>query len=68
MPWHSGSWGPEEQIRSKRRLDYFQKYNKKKYELNREEIIAKATQYYNLNREAISAKQAINYQKKKLKK
>ena len=39
MPYASGAWGPEAQERSKRRLQYFHSYSKRKYVHNREKIL-----------------------------
>ncbi len=39
MPYATGTWGPEAQERSKRRLLYFHQYSKQKYLYNREKIL-----------------------------
>ena len=63
MPYHSGTWGPEAQERSKRRLEYFHAYNHRKYQLHQNEILAKCEIYYELHREEILEKRAIAYSK-----
>jgi len=66
MPYHSGSWGPEAQERSKRRLEYFNTRNQQRYQLSQNELKEKSAVYYELHREEILKKKAISYSKKKL--
>jgi hypothetical protein len=64
MPYQSGSWGPEAQERSKRRLDYFHAHNQQRYQLNKDKENEKAAIYYKLHREEILEKKAVAYSKK----
>ncbi len=63
MPYKSGTWGPEAQERSKRRLDYFHAHNQSRYELNKDEEKEKAAIYYELNREKILENKTNSYSK-----
>jgi hypothetical protein len=65
MPYKSGTWGPDAKERSQRRLEYFHQYNQKRYEYDKEKILAGNMKYYRSHQEEILEKMKQQYEQNK---